>query len=488
MNSIGGLMRNGLGGALLALLCGIGPAVSVPKQVLSRLNGSSTVQGTDQSKSYRVLFDAYLKMSQPPQTVSPQFNLNTIHPGMSQWKAVSDWAESNPQMAAAILECRSRNILGVPYGAEEVDSAYRDAGLKAEIGMGGSLRRSEFPYLHAMDTIAAYATAEIYRLLEASRGQAAIELAVANNWVLRQLCDRQFLNEKLHAIQLLIDALANLRDAMYRYRDVIDAAVFADLAKYDIPALRPDRNRLHVPEGDRIVSEALLEEVFDPASHQADPERFASTFASIQSANAPLTRFGAARRWRMIAAVHGSLQASKERLELIYDDWWRRWRVQEYDVLLEQPTQFERTNRVRYAAVIYSMQDIAEAFSVRNQLIAAVNGTAVAAGLCGYRKTYNVYPDDKEKTYGQFVRKVISDIDPFDEEFGRLRYRRVDSRDTIDAGPGRLRLEAGECILYSKGQDHQDGRAREHTDDGAAGDLVLWPPIKALAREQKLID
>ena len=73
-------------------------------------------------------------------------------------------------------------------------------------------------------------------------------------------------------------------------------------------------------------------------------------------------------------------------------------------------TQFDRTNPVRYAAVIHSMQDIEEAFSVRNQLIAAVNGTALSAGLCAYKQTYGVYPGDKEKLYGQSVRKLISEL------------------------------------------------------------------------------
>ena len=33
-----------------------------------------------------------------------------------------------------------------------------------------------------------------------------------------------------------------------------------------------------------------------------------------------------------------------------------------------------------------------------------------------------------------------------------------------------------------------DGRARHHTLDGTAGDLVAWPPIRALSRQQGLID
>jgi hypothetical protein len=452
--------------------------------VLRKLNRDDTVKGTEQSKSYRLLFDAYLELSSPPEEISDRFNQNTIHPGMSSWAAVSDWVESNPQMAEAILQCKSRNIIGLPYGTGELDQAYQEANLVAAVGE--SFHRIEFPYLDAMDVIAAYATAEMYRLMEAGDAQGALNLAGAHAWVLRQVCDRQFLAEKLQGIQMLIDALANLRAMFYQYQDAISIEQYRELSWYDIPELRPDRNRLHIPEGDRVVSEALLDAVFDESS-RADPEKFADAFASIQSEDAPLTRFGAAKRWRMIAAVHDSLEASQERLKLIYDDWWRRWRVQEHDVILDLATQFDRTNPVRYAAVIYSMQDIEEAFSVRNQLIAAVNGTAVSAGLCAYKLTYGVYPGDKEKLYGQSVRKMISDIDPYDESYGRLRYRLLSRSESIDTGAGRLRLDEGECILYSLGQDHTDGRARQHSDDGADGELVLWPPIRAVSREQGLL-
>ncbi len=476
-------------GGVLALVPATTAAATEPRQiqeVLDQLNRDDTVKGTEGSKSYRVLFDAYLKLTQPPFEISPQFNHNSIHPGMPDWTAVSDWAESNPGMAEAILACKDRNIIGLPYGAEEVDETYRKAELFCAV-VPGELR-FEFTYLYAVDLIAAYATAEMYRLFELKQATAALDLAVAFNWVSRQLCDRQFLDEKLYSIQLLVDVLANLRDAMYTYLDSITVEQFRSLAWYDLPALRPDRNRLHIPEGDRVVSEALLVEVFDERSHHPDPDKFASAFASIQSADAPLTRFGAARRWRMIALVHDSLEASQDRLALIYDDWWRRWRVQEFDTILQTDTEFERTNPVRYAAVIYSMQDIQDAFSVRNQLITAVNGTAVAAGLCAYKLTYGNYPDDKEKVYGQFIRKLISDVDPYDQEFGRLRYRLLTRDDSVNTAFGRVSIDKGQCLLYSRGQNHADDRAREHRADGAVGDLVLWPPLKALEREQGLRD
>ena len=475
---------------IILCLCGLlwagVPATAQTDEVLDQLNSNDTVKGTEQSKSYRTLFDAYLDLSPPPAEVGPRFDLNTISPTMPNWASVSDWAESNPEMAEAILGCIATNIIGLPYGIDQVESNYREAGLVAAVGVQGSLHATDFPYLHAMDVIGAYATAEVYRRFEARDAQAALDLSVAYLWVLRQLCDRQFLQEKLVGVQLLIDALANVRDTFYRYQGEggITAEQFRQLAWYDLPQLRPDRNRLHIPEGDRLIAQALLEEVFDARTDQADPEKFADAFAAIQSADAPLTRFGAARRWRMIAMVHGSLEASTDRLKLIYDDWWRRWRVQEYDAILATKTQFERTNPVRYAAVIYSMQDIEDVFTIRNQLIASVNGTAVAAGLCAYRTTFGVFPDDKKQAYGQFIRKRISDVDPYDEDFGRLGYRRLGRSGSIDTLYGRLQVDAGQCLLYSRGPDHQNDRGARHSLVGAEGsDYVLWPPMKALARE-----
>ena len=156
--------------------------------------------------------------------------------------------------------------------------------------------------------------------------------------------------------------------------------------------------------------------------------------------------------------------------------------------ILAVPPQFERTNPIRYAAVIYSMQDIADVFLVRNQLIASVNGTAIAAGLCTYLKTFGVYPDDKEKLYGQFVRKAITDIDPYDEQFGPLRYKLLSRRTPIDTPFGRLWVEPKQCLVYAIGQNHLDDRAAEHTPDASTGDFVMWPPIRALARQQGKLD
>ena len=484
---------------LAVMLCPSAASAADPIELLlQKLNGEvsappeegmeygRSVKGSEEIKSYPVLFAAYLNLEPPPFKLGEAFNHNTIHPGMPDWEAVSGWAESNPEMVQAILQCEGKTLFGLPYGSAAVEAEFREAGLVADIGAGGSLRDNRFPYLNAIDAISAFATAEAYRLLESGDIQEGLDLAMANIFLLRQCCDREFLAEQLHSITMLTQALANLRDMFYVYHDKITADQYATIAIETLPFLRPDRARLLMPEGDRIVSEALIREVFD-ARGQADRDKFAATFASIQSADAPMTRFGAARRWARVAEVHDSEEASQERLRLVYDDWWRRWRVQEYDRILSIPTQFERTNPIRFAAVIYSMQNIEELFGVRNELLAAVYGTAMAAGIAGYDSNYGNYPADSDMSYAQFVRKR-SDRDPFDLEFLPFKYYLTTRRTAIDTLSGRVFVEAGQGVLYSRGKDHEDNRGEEHTDDGAAGDIVMWPPMKAMLRENGLID
>lgn len=459
------------------------------EDVIGKLNEHSTVEGRDESKSYKILFDAYLKLSNPPMAVGSEFNQNTIHNKMKmpRWSAVSGWAESNSAMAQAIIESRNKNIIGLPYGKDEVDAAYRQAGIYIDIVRDAQLGKIDFEYFNALSTISAFATAEVYRRMEAGQVEEALELAMAHIFVLRQFCDRDFLEEKFNNIEMLSSALRNLRDVFYVYLDKISQEQFRNIALRQIPFLRPDRSRLFMPEADRIVSEARIRMVFDERSGRADPDLFASTFAVIQSRDEPLIRFGASKRWKIVADVHGALPASLERLQLIYDDWWRRWRIEEYDPILEIETEFDRCNRVRYAAVLYSMANIESLFSIRNHLIAEVNGTAMAAGLCGYHRSFEKYPRASHMIYSVSVRKR-SDSDPHDYDLEPFKYRLTATRTAIDTSSGRIWLEPDSALLYSRGQNHSDDRASTHTDDGTLGDVVIWPPIKAVLREQGLIE
>lgn len=462
-------------------------AVRTVDDLLETLNRHNTVNAREESKSYRLLFDAYLDLTEPPFPVNDAFNQSTIHNQMPDWSVVSAWAESNGHMREAILASRDKLVVGLPYGKENVPPTYQNAGIYIDIVRDQRIGRIDFRYFNAVRTISAYATAEVYRLMEAGRTDDAMDLAMAHIFVLRQFCDRDFLAEKVGSIRSLSEALRNLRDVFHVFLDAISLEQYRNIAIRDIPFLRPDRNRLLMPEADRHVAEARIRFVFNERTGQADPEVFARTFAMVQAAEKPLTRFGAARRWQMIATIHGSLDASLERLKLIYDDWWRRWRIEAYDPILEIETEFSRANPVRYAAVLYSMADIQQLFGIRNQLIAEVNGTAMAAGLCGYHKSFGSFPRGTEMIYAYSVR-TRSDSDPHDFDLAPFQYQLIRERRPVDVPGGRVWIEPGMGLLYSVGQNHVDEQAAVHTNDGASGDVVLWPPIKALQREQGLLN
>ena len=162
---------------------GFGLAMALPvagqhQPVLEKLNDHDTIRGSEAIKSYRVLFDAYLTLDPPPFEVGDDFNLYTIYPGMSGWSQVSGWAESNAGMAEAILECKDRNMIGLPYGVDEVDAAYRQAGIVVQIAVleepvGGRQR-----FRHELSVLQARGRPRD-RIFESEHGQAPVLSSIA---------------------------------------------------------------------------------------------------------------------------------------------------------------------------------------------------------------------------------------------------------------------------------------------------------------------
>ena len=458
-------------------------------KLLGELNGPLN-RVNEQNRSYQGLFDAYIDMTQPPMPVGDDFNQTTVWSGMYDWSAVSDWAEANADMAKALKGAQSKLLLGLPYGEESVPQSYRDAGVYVGIQLDSSAGELvSLKYLQAMETIATWSVAEQYRLCEAGSFDDAFSLGIASARVLRQLCDRQMLGEKFTSFRLLGEAMSVQRDLMMHYIDQIPVELFRKFATKEYPFLKPSDNerlrRLELPEGDRLVTAAVLTLVFDEDGDPV-PDQLAMVFGSMQAEDAPLTRFGAIKRWEALAAVHGSMTASQEKLTDVYDDWWRRWRLRQYDPIQQLPTEFSRINEVRYAAVVQSIADMKGLFAERNRLIVEIDGTVLAAGLCGYYRKHDNWPKDREMAYVTFIPKRF-DFDPYDKDYGRLLFRYLGSRkEAIDSEYGRV--YATGCLLYARGSDNEDENGRVHDPDGTETDFVIWPPLRELARQQELID
>jgi len=476
----------GLGAAATAslALAMTAEAAAQSSQLLAKLN-APWVRVSESSRSATRLFTAYLDMTRPPEEIGEEFNQTTIYPGMDGWEAVAAWAEANGAMGQALIALQDCQVLGVPYGLEGVDPRFVERGLVAKIGIEGDLTRVEFPYLNALEAINAYVAADLYRLCELGRFEDAFKIGVAHLRVLRQACDAVMYDEKFAAMRMLADAMSVHRDALYAYRNGLDLSLVRKLAMKEYPFLKPTDNerlrRIAMPEGDLFVAQELIESVFGRLG-QVDEDRFAAVFAGMQARQAPLTGFGAVKRWERVAGVHGSLDASQLKLSSIYDDWWRRWRMRPYDAMMSLPTELSVVNPVKYAAVVYAARDIEALFVLRRRLITEFCGLVSGAGLVGYREQFDDWPRDIKMSYTQFFPKRF-DFDPYDPEYGSMRYEYLGTRTRgIDSEFGRLEVTG--CLLYARNDNNTFDEPLRHLPGGKSGDFFVWPPLRAVSRGQ----
>ena len=463
--------------------------------VLAELNNSPSTKGSPDVKSYKIFFDGCLQLTTPPMQVGESFNMNTVWPGMDGWDKVAAWARANEHMASAFIESAKRPLIGLPYGLENVPDNYAEAGIIAEIGVGGHLHSFHFGYVDQVDIAYVWCTAELYRLFEEGETDRAIELLMSELIVLRKFCDREFLKEQLTFMPMLAESLANTRDMFYGYRESLTPSQFRSFAKEGIPYLRADATRLLMPEGDRVVGKALVLELFTTTG-EADSAKFREVLTDIQASQEPVTRFGAAKHWQSIAESHRGRDDSVDRLNKIYDDWWRRWNMRSFHPQLSVDSELQKSNPVKYAAVNMIIRDIQSLFAARDQLTTQINGTAVAAALCGYRNHYSVYPKSLKMMYAQLLHRS-SNLDSFrpltmrtdadwtlyEFSVGPFHYRKIDSKTKIHTIAGDVFVESGQCLLYSVSVNNEDDRGLNSGED-----LVQWPPLKSMERNAGLVD
>lgn len=458
-----------------------------PAELAGRLNEHRSVTGSDEDKAWPVLVGPLRALPLPPDEIGG-VTAATIWPGMPGWESVAKWAADNPDLGAAIRTSATRAKIGLLYGASAVDAGDVDLGLYVDIGArDGRTVRPTFPYLQHIRRMSAWVTAEAYRRMEAGQIREGLGLLVDQLFVLRLVADREFLGEKVEAIKQLNESLRVFRGVIYRYMDQIPGELLVDIGLHELPYLRPDRARLFIPEHDRLVCEILLEHAFHERTGTARADAFPQIFTDLQAENEPLSRFGARRRWEWLQSGHDSLEASRERLGLIYDDWWRRWRADKGSdlgrLIQTEQSQFETVNTARFAAIVAAIRDMRELFSLRDELLMQTYGTATAVGLAAYRNERGVYPNQIRYTYGLTMNKR-RDHDVWDSELSGFLYRFSDKKRPLDVGPLRVWIPEDMGLLYSVGRNAYDEFGVLHLVEEGTGDYILWPPPAELIREQ----
>lgn len=468
-------------------VCGAAFAQATQARDLLKALNEPTKQASAQNTSADRVFGAWTKVPPPP---TKSLDATAVWPGMKEWSAVAAWAQGASAVGDALIATQNTLLLGLPYGTDGVSPAFREAGIVVNVGEGKELGVVSFDYLTAVRGIGVYAVAEMYRAGEAGEFERAADVGVAWLRFLRHVADRQMLAEVQFGLDAMVEGLSIHRDFLWRYREKVPPSVLKNLGLKEYPRLAlgdgERLRRLTLPEGDLLLAKAVLERTFPRG--KASGEEFVKVYGEESAADAPLMRFGAAKTWRKVAELHGARDATLERLETIYEDWRLRWRSKPYGKLItEQATALSTTNKVRYAAVLVSLGEMHRLFEARRLLSASINGTAVSAGLCGYRQEFsNRWPKDIKSTYTLYLRKRL-DQDPYKKEkdpsFCRFEFAEVSSPRSIQTPTGAVTIEG--FTVWSIGADHADDQGKKHTPDGSSGDIVFWPPLREVAREAK---
>ena len=391
-----------------------------PTGLASKLNAHPSVAAPEEQTAWAVLAPALRSLSVPPDTAT-LLRQESVWPGMPEWEEVSAWAASAPDLRAAITEAAQRPIFGLKYGRDAVASEDAEAQFIVDLGAADArLVLPTYPYLSAIGSMTVWTAAEAYRLVDAGEHEAALTLLLDELVVLRRLADREFMAEKEAAIRLLNSrpwCIPRCHVSFTGQR--VSRSFLMKLALHEIPTLRPGRESLFMPEHDqRLCARLCSQTPLMKALARPHEEEFPAVFTEVQvqATGRPLQRFGARRRWESLYEAQDSLEACLERLELIFDDWWRRWRSTDSDMmgrmLLNQQSQFELMNIARFAAIDAVIHDMTNLFEARQRLMMEVNATATAAGLAAYFVQRGVYPQELRLAFGITMDKSARDRSP----------------------------------------------------------------------------
>ncbi len=442
---------------------------------------------SEKNRSANFIFNAWIAATPMPLEIAP--TPENIWPGMEGFDNWKKWAQANPALREAILKAQNSFVLGIPYGDVEqgLDAKWKAKGIWARPGSAPG--EAAFAYLNSVRGLAAFTVISMYLDADEKKFDPAFDLSLAMLRVLRQVSEQRMEAEKLFGMKMMSRLLEANRVFMAANLDSLPVATLQRVAMKGYPFIKPGDNerlkRLELPEGDRVILTESMQKAFNE-SGQPDDQYFADQFGAVQSINSPLTRFGAAARWRELGKVHGSLEASQEKLLAIYDDWWRRWRMRFYDPILDVPTQFSKLNQSKYALVTLFVENLQQLFDERLRLIAEIDGTAMSAAICGfYIDSAKQWPRDLASAFPIYgIRRM--NFDPFAKDYGNLSYRDLGDKSQA-LGTQWGQVSVSNAVLWSVGPDHEDDGFDQHDPADGTGDLVLWPPPRFLARQAGLL-
>ena len=332
-----------------------------------------------------------------------------IVPGADGWSDLEAWAAAGPQQDAieALLTAtdrRERRAFALPYG-EDAPADLRRAGFWVELE-GGKTYTPAFHYLDALGPLRALVWTEANRLAEAGEGRDAAALLVAQVRFGRMICDRPYLEESATGYVLMLDALEQLRDVVYRNPSMLNEKD----AKYIIRTLEERTltiDRLRFPLAGKI---AARQAVIDACERMGEirPDAFSEVASAIGAAE-------------LDSSAHEAYYASADTIDDLFANWALRWSLGPFDIVMLRPSAYSRLDPAAAGLSMIAAGAGDMVFELRHYVRAALAGTRVGIGAVGHSAKTGDWPKPLVAIRPSFIRDI--DIDPYDpKQADQVRY------------------------------------------------------------------
>ncbi len=372
----------------------------------------------DESRTDLILLPKIAAMQPPPADsgLASLLHAALLSPKLSpaQWPAAEKWAAA-PAQQEAIEAMRKATAPGERfafqqgYGRDAADPAVRSAGLYTDLGDPPLLAAARFNALAGLDRLGMAVQVEATRLGEAGKARDAASLLV--RWVMlgRQMADREFFREKRWGYIAMQSGIERILDVIRTYPSSLKDQDLADLnADLDRKSLLVER--IQMPQGDRLAAEQVVARSFVERGG-VDAGAFGPTMARVTSAGRPLTQYGESARWGESGAKHASTYDTGDQVRFVFDDWAKRWALPPFDRALDRPSDFEKMDKARFAAVDAIAAPVEEMFRLRLRLNTLLGGARQALAVQAYALRYQKFPPNQQATRPAYIKDL--DPDPY---------------------------------------------------------------------------
>jgi hypothetical protein len=446
--------------------------------------------------------------------------------GTSAWGAAEAWAMNAPQRA--ILEALDQvtgeenpieaYAFGQPYGADAAAASpdgidLIKANLYTDLGDPPMLAGAKFLYLPALDKLACLVHVEATRLGAAGKPDEAMR--VLKNWIFfaRQIADRQFFAESRWGLRQMIVSFDRVRDIAYQDARSGKHVLTSDQIAKVLDRLKGDGflrlDRLLFPGGNRIAAEQVVAQVFTPKN--GPNATFGQSMARLASTQRPLRLFAEAARWDKVAQGHANATVTGDELKVVYNDLTARWSWDPWDSRRTLKSDYEKMMEPgvapRYAVLGAVVPDMTMLYNDREVLRTQLIGTRDALAVLAFAFDSRNFPPTLASVRPRYVKAL--EADPFNPnrangEQPPLEYF-VPGRSgsggseggthemnvILGGGESNFQVQVGgdQFILYSVGPNGTKDFARNVSGEpakGAIGDLLLWPPVISLTRQNMI--